>query len=60
MQPIAWGQMPFLSNLSFLAEFAKRRIPEIAGILILLSAIATAMCVLEYRQQSERCSTPLR
>jgi signal transduction histidine kinase/CheY-like chemotaxis protein len=53
MQPIAWGQMPFLSNLSFIAEFAKRRIPEIAGILILLSAIATAMCVLEYRQQSD-------
>src|SRR5262245_26185913 len=53
MQPKAWGQMPFLSNLSFLAEFAKRRIPEIAGILILLSAIATAMCVSEYRQQSD-------
>ena len=45
--------MPILFDLPSLARFAKRRVPEIAGILILLSAVATAMCVIEYRQQSD-------
>ena len=45
--------MPFSLDLPSLARFAKRRVPEIAGVLILLSAVATAMCVVEYRQQSE-------
>ena len=54
MQPMTRGAGCHSSfDLPSLARFAKRRVPEIAGILILLSAVATAMCVVEYRQQSD-------
>src|SRR5262245_25868488 len=45
--------MPLISQyFGHFAEYGKRRVPEIAGLLVLLSVVATALCVLEYREQT--------